>query len=164
MNDDEIYNLWTGFINDNYYNKFFKNNNQLWIDKLNQVKEYFNINNKKPPKNNTLRFWIDNQQAKYNKKEHIMSEEIYYNLWTDFINDDNYKKYFQDKNTIWINILNKIKKYINENYNLPLDNKLSSWIYRQKNNYYKNKHIMTDKNINYLWNEFVNDDNYNKYF
>jgi hypothetical protein len=164
MNDDEIYNLWTDFINDNYYNNFF-NNNKLWIDKLNKVKEYLNINNKKPPKNNTLRFWIDNQQANYNKKKHIMSEEIYYNLWTEFINDDNYKIYFLDKNTIWINILNKIKKYIDENNKLPLDNKFfSSWIYRQKNNYYKNTHIMKDENINYLWKQFINDDNYNKYF
>ena len=37
MQDENIYNLWTEFINDNKYKKFFEDNNIIWINKLNEV-------------------------------------------------------------------------------------------------------------------------------
>ena len=35
MKDKNIYNLWTEFINDDKYKKFFEDN--IWIHKLNEV-------------------------------------------------------------------------------------------------------------------------------
>ena len=37
-----------------------------------------------------------------------MKDEHIYNLWTEFINDDKYKKFFEDN--IWINKLNEVIK------------------------------------------------------
>ena len=37
MEDENIYNLWTTFINDNKYKQFFKDNYIIWINKLNEV-------------------------------------------------------------------------------------------------------------------------------
>jgi len=39
-----------------------------------------------------------------------MEDKNIYNLWTEFINDDKYKKFFEDNNIIWINKLNEVKK------------------------------------------------------
>jgi len=39
MNDENIYNLWTEFINNNKYKKFFEDNNIIWINKLELVKK-----------------------------------------------------------------------------------------------------------------------------
>jgi hypothetical protein len=38
--------------------------------------------------------WIGTQQTNYKKKDNIMKNEEIYDKWTDFINDDKYKKYF----------------------------------------------------------------------
>jgi len=37
MKDENIYNLWTKFINDDKYKKFFEDNDIIWINKLNEV-------------------------------------------------------------------------------------------------------------------------------
>ena len=37
MKDENIYNVWTEFINDNKYKNFFEDNNIIWINKLNKV-------------------------------------------------------------------------------------------------------------------------------
>ena len=42
-------------------------------------------------------------------------------MWTEFINDNKYKKYFLSNEQEWLNNLEIIKKYINDN-----DKKLSS--------------------------------------
>ena len=74
-----------------------------------------------------------------------MKNENIYNRWTEFINDDKYKKYFLDNETEWINKLELVKKYIDKNNKRPSstdkDNDiktLGNWIYNQKENYPKN--------------------------
>ncbi len=44
-----------------------------------------------------------------------MKNTMIYNTWTDFINDDMYKEYFLDNNTIWFNSLELVKSYIDKN-------------------------------------------------
>jgi hypothetical protein len=39
--------------------------------------------------------WLSHQQQNYKKKEHIMKNNEIYNKWTEFLNDNNYKKYFK---------------------------------------------------------------------
>ena len=41
--------------------------------------------------------WIFAQTKNYKKKTEIMKEIIIYNEWESFINDDNYKEFFQTK-------------------------------------------------------------------
>jgi len=180
MEDENIYNLWTEFINDNKYKKFFEDNDIIWINKLNEVIKYIDKNNKRPPnndKNNEIKIlgnWISNQQQNYKSKKQIMKDENIYNLWTEFINNDKYKKFFEDNNIIWINKLNEVKKYIDENNKRPSQQDknneikiLGSWIFNQQQKY-KNKNkrssIMEDENIYNLWTEFINDNKYKKFF
>jgi len=177
MKDENIYNLWTEFINDNKYKKFFEDNNIIWINKLELVKKYIDENNKKPSttyKNNEIKIlgsWISNQQQNYKSKKNIMENENIYNLWTEFINNDKYKKFFEDNNIIWINKLNEVIKYINENNKRPSKHDknneikiLGSWISTQQTNYKDKKDIMKYENIYNLWTEFINNNKYKKIF
>ena len=101
MEDKNIYNLWTKFINDEKYKEFFEDNSTLWINKLNDIKKYIDENNKRPSskdKNNkikTLDKWIGTQLKNYKNKKKIIKNENIYNLWTEFINDNKYKEFFK---------------------------------------------------------------------
>jgi hypothetical protein len=48
MKDTEIYNMWTDFINDDKYSKYFFSNEKKWIDNLNLVKTYIYKNKSRP--------------------------------------------------------------------------------------------------------------------
>jgi superfamily II DNA or RNA helicase len=168
MKDKKIYNLWTLFINDDKYKKYFEDNESIWISKLNEVKLYIDENNKRPSeKTNNLGIWISSQSSTYKKKEHIMKDEKIYNLWTLFINDDKYKKYFEDNIIVWMSKLDELKKYIDKNNKRPFqsDEKiLCSWLSNQLTNYQNKEHIMKDNNIYNLFDNFMNDDKYKIYF
>jgi hypothetical protein len=62
---------------------------------------------------------ISNQQNNYTKKERKMKNEEIYNKWTEFITE--YQEYFLDNEIQWINTLEGVKKYINENNKRPLN-------------------------------------------
>jgi hypothetical protein len=100
MKDNIIYNNWINFINDDKYKEYFLDNNTIWLNTFEKVKKYIDNNNKKPSamsKNSnikTLGYWISTQQKKYKNKIEIMKDNIIYNTWTNFINDDKYKEYF----------------------------------------------------------------------
>ena len=63
-----------------------------------------------------------------------MKNEIIYNQWTEFINDNKYKKYFISNEDNWIDILNQVKLYIDNNNKRPTNNckefkiKICTWI------------------------------------
>jgi hypothetical protein len=50
MSNDIIYNIWTAFINDDLYKKYFQSNEEIWMNTLEQIKQYINTNNKRPSK------------------------------------------------------------------------------------------------------------------
>ena len=80
-----------------------------------------------------------------------MKNDVVYNLWTNFINNEKYSKYFRDDNEIWIDNLSEVKKFIKENNKKPTGTKLSLWITRQNYIYdidiNKCKYIMKDNTI-----------------
>jgi hypothetical protein len=177
MKHKSIYNIWTQFINDDKYKKYFIDNVIHWNQILNQVKEYIDEHNKRPTstdKNDAIKKlskWIIGQKTNYEKKTQIMKNESIYNLWTQFINDDKYKKYFISNETSWKQTLNELQKYINKHNKTPSqynkDNTikiLGNWLYAQKNNYKKKIYIMKNESIYNLWTQFINDDKYKKYF
>jgi hypothetical protein len=100
MSSEEIYNKWTDFINDDKYKEYFLDNDIVWSNTLEKVKNYIDDNKKRPPgcgkdkEIKTLGKWISTQQNKYKTRKEIMKTEEVYNKWTDFINDDVYKSYF----------------------------------------------------------------------
>ena len=177
MKDESIYNLWTQFINNDKYKKYFISNETSWKQTLNQLREYINKHDKLPSthnENNTIKIlgtWLSTQKTNYEKKTHIIKNESIYNLWTQFINDDKYKQYFINNKTSWKQNLNLVKNYIDKNNKLPptrdkndTTKKLAKWIYHQKHNYENELCIMKTKTIYNLWTEFVNDTKYRKYF
>jgi len=168
---------WENFVNDDKYKHYFLSNVQQWIDILESVKKYIDENGKLPssesknPEVRTLGVWICTQKAKYLKTKEIISD---FNTdirvrWENFVNDDKYKHYFLSNNQMWIYNLESVKKYIDENGKLPSSKdknpevkKLGIWICTQKQNYPKNKEIMSDTDIRLLWESFLTE--YSQYF
>ena len=107
MQNEIIRKKWEEFINSKY-KIYFLSNEEEWINKLDEVKKYINKYNKTPSTHDKdedikqIGIWISKQKTNYNIdinkcKEGIKNEEIY-NKWTEFINDNKYKKYFKNVN------------------------------------------------------------------
>jgi len=143
---------------------------ETWCDNFNKVKLYIDENNKKPSTidiDTTIKKlgrWIGRQQYNYSNNKCMMKDEKIYNMWTEIINDNKYKKYLIFNNTIpWIEIFNKVKIYINDNNKRPstkdTDNnikKLGTWIQSQQKLYNNKKYSMSDISIYNMWTEFIN--------
>ena len=162
---------WEKFVNE--YKKYFKSNEEVWMEKLEQVKSYINLNGIKPSssdKNTEVKLlgkWIGTQQQNYEKKKFIMSNENIRSQWEKFI--DEYKKYFKSNEEVWMDKLEQVKSYINLNDTKPSSSDkntevklLGSWIGTQQKNYEKKEFIMSDENIRSQWKKFI--DEYKKYF
>ena len=175
MKNDIIYQLWSEFINNIKYKKYFISNEDEWIETLNQVQEYIDENNKRPStvdKNKqikTLGNWISTQIKNYKNKEKIMKNDDICKLWNQFINHTKYIQYFISNEEAWINTLNEIKVYINENNKRPsIADKikkiksLGMWISHQLQNYKNKVKIMKNDIIYNIWMDFIKE--YNKYF
>ena len=115
--------------------------------------------------------WINTQQYNYVKKQHNMKDENIRKKWEEFINDNKYKQYFISNEEDWNNKLKEVMKYIDDNNKRPSSEdkiknikQLGQWILIQKYNYDKENCIMKDKNIRKKWEQFINNDNYKKYF
>jgi len=176
MKNEIIYNKWTEFINNPNYKKYFQSNENDWNDSFEEVRIYIDTNNKRPSaasknkKINKLGHWIGIQKKNYIPKTQIMSNEIIYNKWTEFIKSTKYKKYFESSEDKWLETLNDVKQYINTNNKRPSGYKnsnvktLALWIGHQQYNYNKKKEIMKNEEIYNKWTEFINDPKYKKYF
>jgi hypothetical protein len=147
--------------------------NIIWYDKLKKIRKYIDENDKLPSINSEnkeikqLRYWVNSQQYNHKNLINNMKNDEIYNLWSEFIEE--YNDYFKSRKEKWIHNLNKLKKYIDKNKNLPKqystnkkDKKLAYWINTQKYNYKNVMRIMNDNEIYKLWEEFINQ--YNNYF
>ena len=99
MNDPEIISKWEQFIEDENYEIYFRNNEKIWCDMLNKVKQYIDINHRRPPSKSTnveekqMRAWLDNQKNKYEKVEKIMKNPEISAKWKEFV--EHYRIYFK---------------------------------------------------------------------
>ena len=171
MSDENICSQWEKFIDE--YKKYFKSNEEVWIEKLEQVKCYINLNNKRPSCKDAnteikqLGSWLHHQQHNYIKKEFIMSDENICSQWEKFIKE--YEKYFKSNKEVWIEKIKQVMKYINLNNKRPSRSdanteikQLGHWIGTQQNNYENKIEIMSDENIRIQWEKFIKE--YEKYF
>jgi hypothetical protein len=151
------------------------NYQEIWEIKLEEVKKYIDENNKRPSKhdkdNNIKRLgtWIGTQLKNYSKKEYIMKNDIIREKWEEFISK--YKIYFLSNEEEWLNKLEIVKKYIDENNKRPSTsdkdnniNKLGIWISHQIKNYLKREFIMKNDMIKEKWEQFINNVKYKEYF
>ncbi len=76
------------------------NDKEIWLQKLDKLKEYLIKNNKKPTAQykdediKSIGIWTSKQTKNYRKKECSFKNNELYIKWTEFINDGLYKKYF----------------------------------------------------------------------
>jgi hypothetical protein len=175
MKNKNTRNLWEEFINDEKYKIHFQTNENEWEEKLKQLKKYIDIHNKIPSScdKNTkqLGSWISCQKFNYNKNIQIMKNKNIRIQWKEFINNEKYKNHFQTNENEWKDKLKQSKEYIDINKKNPSTcdknantKQLGNWILRQKTYYNKNIYIMKEENTRKLWEEFINDEKYNKYF
>jgi hypothetical protein len=171
MKNEEIYNKWYEFINNPKYIKYFESNENKWINMLIDLTNFIDNNNKIPSyKNDKILYkWLSHQKLNYKNKTDIMLNEDIYNKWTEIINNPQYKKYFDSYEDKWIQTLNQVKIYIDENNKRPSQvdknnkiNKLGKWLSPQNKNYKNKIDIMKNENIRKLWEEFSN--KYKDYF
>jgi superfamily II DNA or RNA helicase len=164
MKNQEIYDIWTEFVKK--YKTLFLSNEEIWVNNLNDIKKYINENNKLPSsehENDDIKKmgrWIGNQKKIYKKKIQIMKNPEIYDLWTTFIKE--HETLFLSNDEIWENTLKNLKKYINENDELPSQTdknddikKMSKWVSHQRTNYKKKIQIMKNPEIYDLWTEFI---------
>jgi hypothetical protein len=184
MKDKEIYNKWTEFITDKKYKQYIIIDlKELWINKLEEVKDYIDTNNKTPSESNKDEYikqmakWINHQKRNYNidinKCKHSMKDEKIYYLWTEFITNNKY--IMINLKELWINKLEYVKHYIDTNNKTPSQvdkdediKQIGKWISQQKTNYNidinKCKKGMKDEEIYNKWTKFINNNKYKQYF
>jgi len=147
--------------------------NVCWELKLEQVKNYINVNKKCPStedKNKnikTLGRWIGTQRLKYSRKMEIMKNKEIRRQWEEFMRD--YGEYIRTTEEKWNDTLKQVKSYIDEYGKVPLQsdkNKviktLGKWLQHQRENFPKKTYIMQNNEIRTTWEEFIKE--YSKYF
>ena len=179
MSKENIYIQWHNFINDDKYKLYFLSQYDYFIFNLNRLKNYIDINNKRPSEHNKdkdikyMGKWIVQQQNNYVKKKEQMKNITIYSCWNDFINDEKYKKYFKLPTMIelFMTTLNKLIIYIDTHKKRPSEHNqdkdiksLSKWIGTQKINYNKIQNNMKNPIIKAEWENFINDEKYKIYF
>lgn len=170
MSREYIRKMWDDFVNSEKYKKYFVNDEEeKWINKLNLVKKYIDDNNEEIKKFYT---WIQHQLHNYNIKSGAMKNEQIRNEWCEFVNSEKYKKiHFISNIKDWTHNLEEVKKYINDNNKRPSDDskddnikKLGKWLSHQIQNYKNKTQIMCLEYIRNEWENFVNSNEYGKYF
>ena len=151
------------FLND--YKEYFQSNIENWKKKLEKIIYFIKQNNKLPSRCSKCKYergmgnWIGRNKQSYRKKTKIMKDKNIRKIWENFVNE--YKHYFQEYNEIWMQNLNKVCEYIDENKKRPSNEdkdkniaQLGTWISTQQKNYALLKGIMKDKNIKKEWGNF----------
>jgi len=154
-----------------------QNGEDIWNKKLEWVKKYIDDHKRRPTitdVNKEIKSyskWLSDQIQNHIKYKNIMKNELIRKKWEEFINDDKYKQYFLSNEEFWINTLETLKKYIDDNKKRPSESsknkkiiQLGQWIQTQRQKYLNKDKIMKNALIRKKWEEFINNDKYKKYF
>ena len=176
MKDPEIYDAWTEFINHTTYKEYFISNEEIWLQNLEQVKQFIDKHKKRPNKRSKaekkLGCWLSSQLQNYKQKNDIMKEPEIYDAWTAFINNPIYKEYFISNEENWFTNLENLKQFIDKHKKRTADRRgntqdekeLGCWLGSQLQNYKKKAYIMKEPEIYDAWTAFINNPIYKEYF
>jgi len=170
MSRINIYKLWHDFINSDNYKIYFLNNEEQWIINLEILKKFIDKKNKLPSLYNEkeMCLWVRTQKSNYKNKKNIMISDKIYKKWKEFIEDDKYFNYFNKDNiNEWKKYLAELQNFIKNNNSMPTrktNTKLQNWLNKQKYNFSNTKQIMQNESIRKIWKDFINSNEYNKYF
>jgi superfamily II DNA or RNA helicase len=99
MKNEDIIKIWKDFIEE--YKNYLLTGEELWLNNLEKIKEFININGKTPSQynknrqENILGCWLSTQKRTYNNKQNIMKNENIRKIWEDFIEE--YKQFIITK-------------------------------------------------------------------
>ena len=171
MLNTEFRDLWDAFISE--HRKFLKSNEEIWHEKLEEAKSFFEMHKKRPSKrakNETekvLGSWISHQIQNRGKCQKSMSNEEFRDLWDAFISE--HMEYFKSNEENWRDKLEEVKSFFERHGKRPSESAkneeekiLGHWISRQITNRVKSKHIMSNEEFRDLWDAFISDNG--KYF
>lgn len=161
------------------YNSFGEciNFEEIWKLKLEKIKKFIDEFKRRPHCKSNNKYernmgqWISNQQHNFKENHQIMKNINIFNLWNSFINDNKYFKFFETCEKKWNNMLQKVIIYIDINKKLPSTKnnsleirQLGQWLTDQKKNYKNKKKIMKNNNTQIIWENFITNIIYCKYF
>jgi superfamily II DNA or RNA helicase len=165
MKYDNIRKIWDEFIGMNYV--LFKSNEEVWYDKLNELKTYIENHNKLPSNSykedniKSLARWVQTQKGNYIKKQKIMEFENIRKEWENILSQ--YRHLFMTREEFWRYKLKTLSEYIDKNEKLPsirdIDDNvklLAHFMYTQRQTYKSNTKIMKDPLIRKQWEDFTN--------
>jgi hypothetical protein len=152
MTNDAIRKIWEEFVKEN--SSLYRTRENKWMDHLNSLELYIQEHNKLPSedakadeKTRKLAKWWSEQKYKYNTKSCILQYQKFRDIWSDFTSK--HSDLFLTKDEAWKRRLIEAEKFIIEHNALPVlsDNNeniqsLAKWLYRQKDNYLKNKNSL----------------------
>ena len=124
MKMKERYDLWTQFIIE--YSDYFKSNEEVWNENFQKLKDFININKKKPSykvgdkKEIKLGQWWRNQLVDYEEKytrNNKKMDETRKKLWAQFLEE--YKEYFKKNVCKWTIMFKKLIEFIKTNKRRP---------------------------------------------
>ena len=154
--DENVYNEWKNFIESDKYGHYFDNTTKIWFRNFNKLKEYLDENKKLPMDEKELRNWHSHQVDNYKSNINNMKIQIINDAWTEFLNDENYNKYFITTEEKWLRNFKLVKEYYDIHKTLPKD-KLRVWTYTQNTNLKKNIDAMSNEKLRKIWTDFLNE-------
>lgn len=150
------------------YAEYLKSYDEVWFTTFESLKEYIETNNKNPSNKSTdkqekrLGSWKIAQMCNYNRKMDAMKDETKRTLWIDFMNK--YKKYMKSKDEIWYDTFDDLKKYIDEHKKRPSSSSrkheekiLGTWFNGQQWKHKNNADCMKDIDRKNTWSSFIKD-------
>ena len=163
MKNEEIRRTWETFIQDNYI--MFMSREEIWNENLDLLKQYIEKHHKEPSTidedENIQKIgrWLSTQKKNYKLQIENMKDNEIRKVWEDFLQLFSIIKTRED---IWVNNLENLKLYIQENKKLPsnYDNnhnikKLAQWIGTQNQNFKNNKGFMKIHHLKEKWITFI---------
>jgi len=165
---DNIRIAWSCFIDE--YKEYLKTDDELWIDKLNELQQFIDINERRPiysaneKSEKKLGQWLSTQNQLI--VENKMLEQRY-KMWTQM--KEKYNDYLQNADERWDENFNDLIKCIINNKRLPSrtakdkdEQLLHGWLQNQKFAYSNKDKGMVDVTRYNKWSEMVN--KYEEYF
>ena len=146
MMDDKIKEKWEQFVSKHKIH--FLNSNEKWHYTLCTIKKYIADNKQRPSESNNdisikkMGCWITKQHMRYKKKIQIMKDDVIRKDWEYFLRE--YREYFLDDDEIWDRNFANLKKFIDDNEDVPkntckneYEHSLARWSYNTNTKYIK---------------------------
>ena len=161
----EICDVWDAFKNK--YIEYLRSNEEIWYEKLEKAKLFFETNKKRPShrakdKNEkVLATWISHQSTNRPNNQKIMASVEICDVWDAFKNK--YIEYFRSNEETWYEKLEAVKSFFETNKKRPSDSGkdknekvLGKWISHQLKNRPNNQYSMASAKICDVWDAFKN--------